>query len=90
LKNGALSHENEEDVIGKNGEIEEEDTGHDDSGDEKILVDTEHEKPEGCEDIFCDEKVDVSETDQDIHERIDFAGSLFHMKDGEVGVENGE
>jgi hypothetical protein len=90
LKNGALSHENEEDVIGKNGEIEEEDAGHDDSGDEKILVDAEDEKPEGCEDIFCDEKVDVSATDQDIHERIDFAGSLFHMKDGEVGVENGE
>jgi hypothetical protein len=42
--NGVLSHENQENVVGQNGEVEEEDPYEDGSGNEQILVDTEDEE----------------------------------------------
>jgi hypothetical protein len=90
VANEALPDEDEEDVIGKDSEIEDEDAGHDDSGDEEILVDAEDGESEGGQDVFYDKEVDVSVTDQEIHEGIDFPGPLLHMKDGEVRIENGE
>lgn len=77
-------------MIGKDSEIEDEDAGHDDSGDEEILVDAEDSESECGQDVFYDKEVDISVTDQKIHEGIDFTGPPFHMKDGKVRIENAE
>ncbi len=77
-------------MVCENGEIEEEDT-YDNSPDRKqILVNAQDEKAQCGQDIFCDEEVNVSTANQEIHEGVDFPGSSFNMEDREIGIEDGK
>jgi hypothetical protein len=77
-------------VVCENGEVEEEDTYDNSSGRNQILVNAQDEKAQRGQDIFYDEEVDVSTSNQEIHEGVDFPGPSFNMEDREVGIEDGK
>lgn len=77
-------------MVCENGEIEEEDTYDNGSGNNKILVNAKDEKAQRGQDIFNGEEIDVSIADQEIHEGVDFPGSSVNMEEREVGIEDGK
>ena len=77
-------------MVGKNGEVEEEDAYNDGPCNGQTLIDTKQDKAQRGQDIFYGEEVDVSIADQEIHEGVDFPGSFFNVEDREVGIENGK
>ncbi len=80
--------EDEINVVGENDKVEEKDKQDTNSCDEKILVNAENDKAQrGCN-IFHGEEVDISIANEDVHEGVDFPGSLFNVEDRKPRIEN--
>lgn len=77
-------------MVGENGEVEEEDTYDNGSRKNQILINAKDEKAQRGQDIFYGKEVDVPIANQEVHEGVNFEGSLFNMEDGEVGIEDGK
>lgn len=77
-------------MICENGEVEEEDTYDNGSGNKQIFVNAKDDKTQRCQNIFYGKEVDVSIANQEIHEGVDFPGSSLNMEDREIGIEDGK
>jgi hypothetical protein len=77
-------------MVGKNGQVENQDKQNDGSNHSKILVDTKDHNAQSGQDVFQDEEVHVPIAHEEVHERVDFPSPFVDMKDREVGVQNGE
>lgn len=77
-------------MICENGEVEEEDTYDNGSGNKQIFVNAEDDKAQRCQNILYGKEVDVSIANQEIHEGVDFPSASLNMEDSEIGIEDGK
>jgi hypothetical protein len=87
---GDLTSEDQEDVVGKNDEIEEKNKKEPDPCDDKILQYAKHGNAQCGNNVFHDDEVDISIANEQIHERVDFPSPFLNMEDRKVGIQNGK